>query len=166
VAILRAGVWLLLAGCYTPDLRDCSVTCTSDEDCAVGHVCGDRGLCVRPEGTCGVAQATDGGPTVADASPPSDPPPDAPLAGVLRIKIGDQGRVIVPGVGTCERAITDQCDFVIDRGVPLTLTAEPYPTREFDLWAKACSGAGHNTVCMLTPNAPLTEVEAKFRKID
>jgi len=42
------------AGCYSPELRDCAVSCASPDDCAPGQVCGSDAYCAAPEiaGTC------------------------------------------------------------------------------------------------------------------
>jgi hypothetical protein len=147
-----------LAACYVPEFRDCAVACSTDADCAKGHVCGE-GLCVTPGGSCGVAPA-DGAPvTVVDAAP------DAPRpTGMLRVRLAEQGRVEVSGIGTCDRVITDRCDFIVELGESRTLLAIPAAGREFEHWDKACVGT--DPTCDLVPGLPLTEVEAKFRKVD
>ncbi len=43
VAYLAAG-----AGCYQPELRDCTVRCTGATDCAGGQVCSKGGWCAMP----------------------------------------------------------------------------------------------------------------------
>lgn len=48
---------VVLAGCYAPSVRDCTVRCASRDDCASGQICGADGLCAAPEiaGRCRTA---------------------------------------------------------------------------------------------------------------
>jgi hypothetical protein len=59
----------LVAGCYEPAVRDCTVTCHGVHECAAGQVCGADGFCASPAhaGSCASMRAT------ADA-PESDAP--------------------------------------------------------------------------------------------
>jgi len=67
----------LVAGCYQPALRDCTITCTGDGQCASGQVCVD-GFCA---GTNVVRCTEEGQPVIVDAaavtSDAEEPPADA-----------------------------------------------------------------------------------------
>jgi hypothetical protein len=43
------GVVTAYLGCYSPDLRDCTVQCSASTDCTGGQVCRDDGWCAMPE---------------------------------------------------------------------------------------------------------------------
>jgi hypothetical protein len=61
-----------IAGCYEPELRDCTVQCARPSDCTGGQICRDDGWCVMP----GVGTCPEGGgeqnQTQLDASVTSD----------------------------------------------------------------------------------------------
>ena len=67
-----ALVLVCLVGCYSPSVRDCTVSCGGPGDCTGGQVCSTEGWCAAPETSCmGVAPdssmaTSDGG---ADARP-------------------------------------------------------------------------------------------------
>jgi hypothetical protein len=44
--VARIAALLALAGCYDPELRDCTVTCATPADCAGGQLCSQDGFCV------------------------------------------------------------------------------------------------------------------------
>ncbi len=161
MAILRAATFaLFLAACYSPDLADCTVMCTFDEDCASGQHCTDH-FCSREGVTCSAEPGTDAA-VVVDTRPE----PDAPTTqGVLRIRIADQGLVRVPGQQTCDSDIDNECMYVVELGVPITLEAEPHNNRFFERWEENCLGVSA-PVCEVTANGSETRVTAKFHKID
>ena len=160
MAILRATLFALVVGaCYSPDLADCTVTCSSDADCASGQRCTDQ-LCSREAVSCSVA------PGAAAAVVGDTPPePDAPTQGVLRVKIADQGLVRVPGQAACDSDVANECMYVIELGVPILLEAEPHDNRVFERWEENCLGV-RALACEVTPTAFETRVTAKFHKID
>lgn len=47
--LVGVAVTYLVAGCYNPELRDCTVHCSAPRDCAGGQVCRDDGWCAMPE---------------------------------------------------------------------------------------------------------------------
>ncbi len=118
-----------VAGCYQPDLRDCTVTCAGPGECAHGQVCGDDGYCASADvaGSC----ATHGLPDAhraADARPAPDArlAPDAmQVAASLHVTIKARGEVVVAPVGvTCE-AVDDKgasCMYDVFVGEAVTLT--------------------------------------------
>lgn len=167
-----------LTGCYEPQLRDCAVTCVADADCSPSQVCGSDGMCASPslagrcprhagstfDGSLDAESAVDAT-VVADAAPDAAPPVDAPVPTtvLLRIVIRGRGRVDVSGTSlTCsETSPNHTCTFMVESGDPRTLVAVPDANTHFEKWGMSCSGTVAS--CTLTPVAPLTSVEAKFK---
>ena len=184
MAVLRntvATTMTLLAGCYSPELRDCVIACARHTDCVPGQVCGDDGRCAAPElaGTCGTsaiipdagvgADAAMPGPDASpdastpDAPPDAPPPPDAPTTITLTVMMSGQGSITVSGVGTCGVSIAP-CSYQVMPGVSHMFTATPAGEWSFDRWqSTAC--AGQDATCTYTPNVATT-VHAKFRNED
>jgi hypothetical protein len=176
LAAAAAGA-VVLAGCYSPSLRDCTVTCTAESDCAAGQVCGDDGLCAGPDlaGHCNApAPAPDAGPgprpdaaIPVDAGPAIDaaPPPDAPAFVTLRIQIDGKGSVFVDGRLGCSSMGPQKgdCSYDIARGVAQTIRAFAIqPDQPFSSWTSVtCRGT--NAVCTITPTESVVVV-AKFGK--
>ena len=157
---LLVAALLAPAGCYEPRLADCTVRCSSSEDCGPGHGCGDHGFCAAPDIACD--------PVPADAPPPPGDGrrPDAEPKSQLRVKISKSGKVHVEAAGSCDSEGPQEgdCLFTVTAGVPLTLRAIPHGGFTFKEWTShACENAG--STCVLTPDAPLTEVHAEFERI-
>ena len=164
MGFLRLLPLALLAGCYSPELADCTVACGTDNDCGTGQSC-VAGMCASEGVTCSGSPGEDAAVTPEDAPMPD---PDAPPAeqGVLRIKIGDQGVVHVPGHEPCDSMVAPECMYIIERGTPITLDAEPHPNRFFEKWEETpqCMGISDPT-CTVTPMGFETRVTAKFKKL-
>src|SRR6266571_3416830 len=75
--LARAALALLaVAGCYSPNVRDCTITCASDDSCPSGLSCGKEGLCeIDPTVACRLVLGDAGG---GKADAPPTPTPDAP----------------------------------------------------------------------------------------
>ena len=165
--LARAGTLAALAGCYSPDLRDCTVTCASSADCAGAQVCGADHLCVQPaaSGTCAriagdaAVAMPDGGTT--DAPTPRDAAlPDAPGPVKLHLKVDGHGE-LVAGTQTCAM----DCTYEVAYGVAIEIAAIAAADQRFDAWtAGPCMGSS-TTICTVTPTADVT-LGAKFRKVD
>jgi hypothetical protein len=167
----------LLAACYSPELRDCAVTCERLDDCAPSQVCGSDRWCASPSvaGRCvsltmpDAAPGTDGSPTVlpdaAIDAVPIDAAPDAPSTTQLIVEIagGARGVVTTAGVGSCDDTAPNRmCSFSVLTGMPLSLTAMGRGGDYFDKWTSgACNG--QDETCMFTPITPTVIVTAKFR---
>ena len=154
--LLRAAsIALVLAGCYSPALADCAVTCGSEADCGDGQTCDEQHLCAGAGVRCNSPEA--------DAAVTADAPlePDATPQTMLRIHVMDQGEVEVPGHAPC--TMDEDCTFAVDEGVPLTLTATPKGNRIFEKWEEACAGQ-RTSICTLTPTGNETNVTAKFKR--
>lgn len=142
-----------LAGCYSPSLRDCTVSCGSVSDCASGQVCGADGLCAAPElaGRC-----------APDASV-IDAPPDAATTASLRVEIAGKGSVIVDGRGTCSSLDPQRgkCMYDIAIGIAQRARATPIQVDQlFESWTSAtCSSQG--AICTFTPTGATT-ITVKF----
>jgi len=177
---IPAAAAIAVSGCYAPELRDCTVTCVADADCAPSQVCGGDGMCASPSlagrcpshagSTVDATLAVDGSAQV-DATPVTDAaadaalPVDAPLPGqvLLRIQIAGRGRVDIDGTAlSCSDAAPNHtCTFTVVTGTPRVLIAAPDQDTHFEKWALACTGTSPS--CTLTPAAPLTSVAAKFK---
>jgi hypothetical protein len=173
LAGLAAAAGLALAGCYSPSLRDCTVSCASAGDCATGQVCGADGMCASPAvaGRCGAlvdAGSRDAPPPHADAAPPRDAaidaaPPDAARTVRLTVQVMGKGSVAVEGAGTCSSLEPDKghCMYDVAAGVPLTAQAMATdPDDAFSMWSSIpCAGQGAS--CLFTP-AAATAITARF----
>lgn len=176
VAALAAVV---LAGCYDPALRDCTVTCHAAGDCASGQVCGTDGFCAAASvaGTCrtrpDARETVDTRPGDPDAAVDAKvdarvdarvdaAPPDAPGA-QLHILITNKGKVVdSTSTITCLSPPGD-CLFGAEPGTMITLTAvASNPQHAFDQWTDA-NCMGQPATCTVTIVAPVTTVNAKFK---
>jgi hypothetical protein len=184
------GVALLgVVGCYSPDIRNCTVACTAETDCAGGQMCGSDHLCAAPviAGHCSELVTSDAGiEPVADAGPRdgSDPPNDAmtphdalvpphdawvppidaaPQLINLHIVINGRGLVVV-NTSTCDSNGPQHgnCFVQAPRGTPATLHASAHQNYHFESWTtQACAGQG--ATCTFTPIAD-TLVGITFRR--
>lgn len=165
------------ASCYSPDLRDCTVACASQNDCAYGQVCGADQFCAAPEiaGRCSELPG-DAGSDDRDAGIPdgkldarvdaAPPPPDGHLMVPLHLKIDGDGRVTVPGEPACEKQgpQNGDCNYQVTLGLPLTLTAQPYEDSRFDRWSGMPCNL-QDATCTFIPTAA-ADVHARFKKED
>jgi hypothetical protein len=162
MAILKLLLLSLIPACYSPDLRDCTVSCVGAADCTGGQVCSAEHYCAASGVSCAMVAPPLDAPRAdmmtLDAPPPIDAPP---ATGDLHVRIMDKGDVEVSGVGTCAH----DCTYTVLLGGELELVAQPDKDHRFDRWtSEACSG--QDATCILVPTQPLTEVSAKFRKDD
>lgn len=171
---------VLVAGCYSPDLRDCTVSCASSADCAGAQVCSSNHFCAARGMTCAGGPpidahiATGDAPTDArdgihdaavpvDARPPVDaaPPIDAaPPTVQLHLHVDGHGAIFL-GTFSC----TADCNYQVIVGVPLSVTAVAGNNQRFDRWTQGPCLSSQNTSCSFTPTMPLT-VAARFKKDD
>lgn len=168
LAKLAAPSVALFAGCYEPQLTDCTIRCSGESDCATGQVCGTDHFCAAPEiadhctsvtGPTDAGIVVDGASIKPDARPDAPPPPDAPTHGQLRVQIeGGKGIVTVQGIGTCN----DDCTYSVPLQMPLTAQAVAQEDWRFEKWtAGPCVGQSAN--CAFTPTL-VVGVTAKFKK--
>lgn len=129
---------LMLGACYAPEVRDCTVTCTtSAAKCAADQVCGSDGYCATPE----VAGQCEGGGT--------------PMV-TLRIVVEGDGRVTVKDIGECRSDAGGDCTWQLEPARSIELSA----SRDLERWTSGCSGA--DSTCRLAPTSA-TIVGARFR---
>ena len=151
------------AGCYAPSLRDCTVTCDSERDCASGQVCGADGMCAAPEvaGRC-AAPEVDAGLVDASGEHDASPPRDAAMI-TLRVQVDGKGSIDVAGAGVCSSKDPSRgrCMYDIASGIAQRVEAIAIePDQLFVSWTSvAC--AGQDAVCTFVPLATTTVV-AKF----
>lgn len=155
-----------VAGCYSPELRDCVVACGSGDDCGPGQVCGSDGRCAAPEvaGSCSsVAPLPDAGGPDLPADARIDAMPDAPAMAQLVVQIAGKGIVTVTNIGTCNyNAPSHTCTYSVPPGTQVEVIATGTSGDEFERWqSTAC--AGQDETCTTTVAAPSTIVAAKFR---
>jgi hypothetical protein len=172
VVEIGASLSMVFGGCYSPDLRDCTVTCAGTAECASGQVCGNDHFCAAPAraGSCAAPPVPDAGidarghrPPPPDAAP--DAPPDAHGDTVqLAIHIDGQGLVKLENGGSCGNAdLTPdtECTLVAPRGLPATLNAIGLDNQVFDRWTTpTCAFQG--ATCVLVPWFD-SDVGARFR---
>lgn len=168
--LARVATVAALSGCYSPDLRDCTVTCASSADCAGAQVCGSDHFCARPAsaGTCARTQSDGGGPPGdagpdasappdAGGNPPRDAAPDAAPTGVLQLQVMGHGE-LVAGSHMCS---TD-CMFELPL-VPVDVVAVAAGDQAFDGWTIGPCVGSPSTTCTVTPPAT---VGVRFHKGD
>jgi hypothetical protein len=120
VAILAGGLLAYLvatAGCYNPELRDCTVQCSAATDCTGGQVCRADGWCAMP----GTEECAEGG---SDNNVAIDAPnmvgPDAP-AGPTACDQGCTNGTCVAGVCVIDCSAPYSCitnDVLCTPGLP------------------------------------------------
>jgi hypothetical protein len=178
MGLLRIGVASLAsiaAGCYSPELRDCTLTCNAASDCADGQVCGSDHFCAAPgiAGQCAFLPGDAGGsnrdggidaPKMPDARPDAAMP-DAPTHAVLTISIEGKGRVTVQTIGTCDESgpQNGHCTYAVPLNLAITVQAQPYEDQRFDKWTTPVCASMSMPSCTFTPVGPTT-VGVKFRK--
>lgn len=166
-AALLALVVLSWAGCYQPEVRDCTVSCAAPGDCASGQVCAD-GWCTAPAnaGTCGAPpiDAEPQGSDAPDGVPPDAEPPDA-AAAVLHVVVQGRGKVVIDPLGVeCVGAqgTPGDCTFPVTPGSMQTLLPlQTHPQSPFAAWTTDnCSAQAE--ACVLTMEPPGVLVGARF----
>ena len=171
-----AAAALVLAGCYSPAVRDCTVSCDGPGDCTSGQVCGQDGMCAAPEvaGRCAMLApdaGTDAQPprdagTPRDAAPGPDAGPDAMPMVRLTVQIMGRGSVVLDGSTTCssEAPQKGMCSYDVVAGVTITAQATPILLDQlFTRWTSAvCAGQGAR--CTFSPDAATT-ISARFDKV-
>jgi hypothetical protein len=153
---MRAALLCLaLAGCYSPEARDCTVSCTAANDCIKGQVCGADHFCAAPS-VAGHCSAVDAAVMRPDGKKDDGKPDAGPDDVTLTINIMGHGSVQVDTVMTCDMS----CMVKVPAGVMRTLTAvADDPDKPFQMWMNACTGP--MPTCTLTPTMNLM-IGAKF----
>jgi hypothetical protein len=168
LAAVVAG--LVLAGCYAPAVRDCTVSCDAPGDCASGQVCGTDRMCAAPgvAGHCAMI-APDAGADAReprDAAPAPDARPDATPMVRLTVQVMGKGSVVLDGLATCSSLAPQHgiCMYDVVPGVAITAQAAAIDLDQvFAMWTSAvCAGASAR--CTFTPDVATT-ISARFEKL-
>ncbi len=135
-------VLAILSGCYAPEVRDCTVTCSGADECTGDQVC-TKGLCAAEGVTCGPGgMATDAGVVM------------------VHVMIGGTGKVTL-GTSTCGDNGARDCMIAVERGSVTALAAPLQADHPFDKWeSMTCNNQPAS--CTFTANGPTT-IEAKFK---
>jgi hypothetical protein len=160
MAVLKLLLLASTFGCYSPELRDCTVTCAATNECANGQICGGDHFCAAPAvaGTCSRPDAgvPEDAPSRADAAPDSD---DDAIR--LTVTIDGHGQVTLDGGDTCD---TSGCVLLATRGLPTTLHAQGLGHDDFERWTTPICALQDST-CVLVSFVD-AEVGVRFRKQD
>lgn len=156
---------VLGAACYAPEIRDCSVQCSSVDECALDQQCGTDGFCVSAAEVRCDEPGTEGGSgsqtiVLPDAGVPVDAPPDAPTLGTLSLSVEGKGQLQVVGIEWC----SSSCVVTVPLALPVTIVAVPGNDFYFDKWTSGPC-AGDVTTCTFIPALAMS-VGAKFRRED
>jgi hypothetical protein len=158
-----------LVACYQPSVRDCTVSCNSEDDCAGDQVCAG-GMCAAAGTSCELAvdaarpDASDvDGVTIdasaIDAMTIDSPPPDAGV--ILRVVVSGRGSVVGDQPGIDCAGPQGDCSYSIAPGtVMLTAVDGPGGHAFVDWTTPNCIGAGRT--CGLSVTVPVTLVGASF----
>ena len=153
-ALIAASIAALggVAACYSPELTDCTVTCSSADDCAGDQLC-NGGLCAASGVDCGEVPPD---PALPDAGP------DPVIRVSLRVEVDHVGKVVVVGIGTCvnDEGEVETCQFNVPQGATLTLDAQMLVDKPFEKWEMSCEG--QDASCRLRMSTALT-ARAKFK---
>lgn len=147
-----------LVACYSPDAPDCTLACSEDSDCVGGQSCTSDHMCASPTigASCSGHLTTDGGMTPDAAGSGSASTVD------IRVHIDGQGGVRSSNDDNCDSLIPTTCTFKAPTGQPITLTATPHITKQFDKWqGPPCMDAGNNP-CTTSPQMAF-DVMPKFK---
>jgi hypothetical protein len=163
MGVLKPTLLAFLAGCYSPTVRDCSVTCARASDCAEHQVCGDDHFCSSPEraGTC-VQSPVDAPLAIAPDAPPPDaaPPdatPDASPYGTVHMLVSGGGTIVLDSATSCR----NDCTWIVPLGAHVDLQAFPDRDKQLSAWTGPCTG--NDATCSFVLVSSVT-VSAKFVK--
>src|SRR5262249_36569119 len=132
---------LVVGGCYDPDVRDCTVTCTRTVDCIAGQTCSAAGLCAAPGVTCHSA--------AGDAADAGDAGDSGDSNVELKIEIDGPGSVALDGIATCAAS----CEQLAPMAQPVTAHAIAGPKQAFDGWTTPPC-VGQPATCTFVPTTP------------
>ena len=144
---------LALAACYSPEERNCTVSCSAAADCIGGQVCGTDHFCAAPAvaGHCSAVDAS-----VMPGDGRHDAPVDAQEDVTLILAVMGHGTVAVDSITSCG----GNCMVTVPIGVVRTLTATPDEDKHFEMWMDGCTGT--MPTCTITPTMDL-HIGAKFQ---
>jgi hypothetical protein len=138
---------VLMSGCYAPDISDCSVTCTTNDECVGDQVCTTHGLCAGSPTACDDNELVDGGST--------------PRMIALQVAVDGGGKVAIADGPVCEPtggSMGSSCVLMVPAG-PLVIQAIA-GEKPFEKWTSIVC-AGQSARCEVTLQLSST-VSAKF----
>ena len=106
----------MISACYSPTLRNCTVTCETSGDCAGGQICGSDHYCAAPgvADRCSQPDVPDGQSVATDATPADGanavdarrsvdarPADAAPATVFLHLHDDGHGAITIVGGPTC-----------------------------------------------------------------
>ena len=140
---------VLLAGCYSPELADCVVTCGGDGDCAGDQNC-VGGLCTGGTAACGDA----GNGMTMDA------PPGRKIT--LRASVMGEGKIVIANVGECKMGDSAaMCTWSIPTGTYSFEAISNRADKPFERWSSIlCSSQDATCTAMLFLDSTIA---AKFK---
>ena len=163
----------LLASCYSPDLRDCTVSCASSADCAGAQVCNASHLCAEKDVACSTMTTMPPRDAASDSTVPADarnappvdaappPPIDAPPPPVIVHLHVDGHGTLTTGTTVCQ----DDCNVSVAPGTPVNVVAQGLGDQHFVGWTMGPCVGSQLPTCALTPTMNVT-VGARFHKED
>ncbi len=187
MGLLARSSLLILVGasaCYAPEVRDCTIQCVTETDCAGNQVC-SSGYCVGGDdvecstssvtddagvggggGGSGGGNGSDAGGQVVMVDAGIDAPPDAPMQGTLTVTIAGRGAVLVQGIGLCT-STQQPCSYTVPLAAELTARAYDDDDFEFVEWTTpAVCPDDDNETCAFVPQLTTTALGARFRRDD
>ena len=141
----------LTAGCYSPDVVDCKLACSTSADCVENQVCTAAKICASPSVSCD-------GEAPVDAGTPAGPtvPIGVAITGAGGVTIGPM-MCATPGDGS-----GTTCTLDVPAGMPATAMAMPKGGDMFMAWTSLVC-AQQATSCTFTPIGP-TQLAVVFAK--
>jgi hypothetical protein len=151
VVLNRACIALAvgLAGCYAPDTRDCTVTCSGATDCADGQHC-VGGYCIANDETMACSQNPE--------------TPDAPVATTMvHIMIGGHGHVVLGGSVVCDSVTgSDNCTITVPQQLAHA-QAVAATDAVFETWMSPLCTVPDQPTCDFTPPPTMISIGVQFK---
>ncbi|HEY4055048.1 MAG TPA: hypothetical protein VGM39_00525 [Kofleriaceae bacterium] len=127
-------------GCYSPDLPDCAVACTKDDDCAGDQACNAQGRCAAAGQECTAEMVDAGNGGTMDGSGSS-----ARMV-ALTVNIMGEGKVTVTNVGDCTAPSGPMgCMFMVPVGRYEITAVMTKPDKPFEKWTSILCAAQSST---------------------
>jgi hypothetical protein len=150
----------IVAGCYSPDVRECALACETSADCAADQVCSSAKMCASPSVACGSdGEVVDAG-IVRDAPAKHDAAIDAPPVPMVTITVMTMGMGTITLDGTA--CSMPMCTIDVPKGVLATAVATGQGDQTFQSWT-SMTCMQQPATCTFIPTAA-TNIAAMFMK--